>query len=291
MRRRSCRQLQVCHCFSSGKFLLTDPVETPEKVSYSTPTSHDDTTIPIVFTNPPPTSEKGDWGGKFGFSSLEEFRSFVSSKPPLFPEQNTTIGSPGGETQLSERVQRGNPNSSKTYIFSPDQDRENSRETLGDPLLESDGTSDTQSSKQHTFFRSRHMVRGVGGGTIFQVIPESEAQLLKPEAVRSFLGLEDRSHDVAEQLTTAIGILNSPLSGPEEIDAQLDHPGRSDNLARDLKALERGNEPDDQRKEAPSEQDQEMEDLKSNPIGVTYTESCISGISWNYSALFPKTTE
>ena len=67
----------------------------------------------------------------------------------------------------------------------------------------------------------------------------------------------------------------------------LDLPASLDNLARDLEALGGGDETGGQDITDHDEEDKEKEDMSSNPLGVTYTESCITGISLDYSALFP----
>jgi hypothetical protein len=68
---------------------------------------------------------------------------------------------------------------------------------------------------------------------------------------------------------------------------KVDHFGRLDDLARDLEAIGGENETGEQEIRDQDEEDQEMEDVSSNPVGVTYTESCMTGSSWDYSALFP----
>jgi hypothetical protein len=169
---------------------------------------------------------------------------------------------------------------STRYIWEESKDDENSGESFADPLHQSHGADGAQKPKDHSFFRFP-----LGEGNVFQIVPESEAQLLPPEDVRSFLGPKDRNLDVAEQVTSAIGILDS--TGPEQDDMQLDHSGRLDDLARDLEAIGGENETGEQEIRDRDEEDQEMEDVNSNPVGVTYTESCMTGISWDYSALFP----
>jgi hypothetical protein len=57
-------------------------------------------------------------------------------------------------------------------------------------------------------------------------------------------------------------------------------------LARDLEEIGGGNERCEQDIGDHDAEDQEMEDVSSHPIGVMYTKSCMTGIIWDYSALF-----
>jgi hypothetical protein len=279
---------------------------------------HDRSTVPVllkvagkaktldVSQEQEPDQETIDMLAKIGHPSWKEFRKEIlfinsctrdSDKAPLFPKQNSTTMPPREASHSPQETRGGDFRGSCTifdptqpadtsrdgkrvYIYEEAKDHENSGESLADPLHQSHGADDAQEPKNHTFFRFP-----LGEGNVFQIVPESEAELLPPEDVRSFLGLKDRDLDVAKQVTSAIGILDS--TGPEQDDIQLDNFGRLDDLARDLEAIGGGNETGEQEIRDDDEKDPEMEDVNSNPVGVTYTESCITGISWDYSALFP----
>lgn len=169
---------------------------------------------------------------------------------------------------------------STRYVWKKSKDDENPGESFADPLLQSHAIDDAQKPKDLSFFRFP-----LGEGNVFQIVPESDAVLVPPEDVRRFLGLKDRNLDVAEQVTSAIGILDSARL--EQDYMQLDHSARLDDLACDLEVIGGENETGKQDIRDHDEEDQEMEDVSSNPFGATYTESCMTSISWDYSALFP----
>jgi hypothetical protein len=241
--------------------------------------------------------------------SWKEFRKRIlfmtrctqdSDKPPLFPKQDSTTTqsreaphSPkatGKGYRQEKFTASGNSQSTKSfmslaaegtrYFWAPSKDDENPDESLADPLQQISGADDAQKPKDHSFFRFP-----LEEGNVFQLIPESEAQLVPPEDVSRFLGLQDRNLDVAEHVTSAIEILDS--TGPEQNLMQLDLLASLDNFAHDLEALGGEDETGGQDIMDHDEEDKEREDMSSNPLGVTYTESCITGISWDYSALFP----
>lgn len=205
-----------------------------------------------------------------------------SDKPPLFPKQDSTTTQSREAPHSPKATGKGyhQEKSSTRYFWAPSKDDENPDESLADPLQQSPGADDAQKPKDHSFFRFP-----LEEGNVFRLIPESEAQLVPPEDVSRFLGLQDRNLDVAEQVTSAIEILDS--TGPEQNLMQLDLPASLGNLARDLEALGGEDETGGQDITDHDEEDKEREDMSSNPLGVTYTESCITGISWDYSALFP----
>jgi hypothetical protein len=247
--------------------------------------------------------------GDLSTPSWKEFRKRIlfmtrcsqdSKKPPLFPKQDSTTTqsreaphSPkatGKGCRREKITTSGNSASAKSfmslaagrtrYFWAPSKDDENPDELLADPLQQSPGADDAQKPKDHSFFRFP-----LEEGNVFQLIPESEAQLVPLEDVSRFLGLQDRNLDVAEQVTPAIEILD--WTGPEQDLMELDLLASLDNLARDLEALGGEDETGGQDITDHDEEDKEREDMSSNPLGVTYTESCMTGISWDYSALFP----
>jgi len=108
----------------------------------------------------------------------------------------------------------------------------------------------------------------------------------KPEALRRWLDPEKKTFELEFH---EYWLSTGPV---QEADILLEHTGRSNNLARDLQAMNIRDEEEEvtrakEREEDNSgKEDYEMEDAKSNLFGVTYTESVITGISWNYSAPF-----
>jgi hypothetical protein len=136
-------------------------------------------------------------------------------KAPLFPKQNSTtmllrevlhslLDTGGGDYQepfTTLNTTQLTTNCSKRYVWEEAKGDENSGESFADPLYQSHGADDAQKAKDHSFFRLP-----LGEGNVFQIVPESKAQLLPLEDVRSFLSLKDRNLDVAEQVTSAIGI-------------------------------------------------------------------------------------
>ncbi|KAN0106844.1 hypothetical protein V8E51_009720 [Hyaloscypha variabilis] len=283
--------------------------------------AHDNSTMPLLLKvdgetkildasqEDEPDQGTMDMIAKFGHSSWKSFRKAIllttrctqdTKKPPLFPKQVSTIMPPheashspeatgGGDCQeqfttldtTKLTTNRIPPKAEVTlYVWKSSKDGENPAESFADPLHQNHGTDDAQKPKDHSFFRFP-----LGEGNVFQIIPESDAQLVPPEDVGCFIGLQDRNLDVAEQVTSAIGILNS--TAPEQDHLQLDHSARLDDLALDLEAIGGEHETGEQDIGDHDEEDQEMEDVSSNPVGVTYTESCMTGISWDYSALFP----
>jgi hypothetical protein len=255
-----------------------------------------------------PDQETIDMVIKMGIPSWKKFRKRVlfttrctqeTSKAPLFPTQKSTAMPPRTASYWVQVIERDyleqftawditesttncNPKEAKStrYVWRRSKDDENPEESFADPLNQSHEADNAQRPKDHSFFRFP-----LEDGNVFQLVPESDAELVPPQDVRHFLGLKDRNLDVAEQVTSAIGILDS--TGPEQDYMQLDQSAGLDNLARDLEVIGGGSETSKQDNGDHNEEDQEMEDVSNNPVGVTYTESCITGISWDYSALFP----
>jgi len=282
--------------------------------------AHDNSTMPFLLKvngetkfldasqEDEPDQETMDMIAKLGPSSWKEFREAifltagftqVTDIPPLFPKQDSKTIPPreashspeatGGDCQeqfttsdtTKSTTNRIPPKGKETlYVWKSSKEGENPGESFADPLQQSHGADDAQKPKDHSFFRFP-----LREGNVFQIIPESDAELVPPEDVGHFLGLQDRNLNVTKQVTSAIGILNS--TAPEQDHLQLDHSARLDDLALDLEAIAGEHETGEQDIGDHDEEDQEMEDVSSNPVGVTYTESCMTGISWDYSALFP----